>query len=55
MYNQHTKCSISTKVQGHQVGFGRDGGNQPPILGSGNTKKHVLEVNWMVISGYLPL
>ena len=27
----------------------------PPILGSGNTKKHVLEVNWMVISGYLPL
>ena len=26
-----------------------------PILGLGNTKKHVLEVNWMVVSGYLPL
>ena len=25
------------------------------ILGLGNTKKGVLEVNWMVISGYLLL
>ena len=26
-----------------------------PILGSGPTKKkHVLEMNWMVISGYVP-
>ena len=37
------------------MGFGTEGGNHPPILGLGYTKKHVLEVNWMVISGYLPL
>ena len=30
-------------------------GTPPPILGSGDTKKHVLEVNWMGITGYLPL
>ena len=30
-------------------------GTPPPFLGSRNTKKHVLEVNWMGITGYLPL
>ena len=44
------------RVQDHRVGFGTEGGTPPPpILGSGNTKKHVLEVNWIVISGYLLL
>ena len=28
---------------------------RPDILGLGTTKKHILEMNWMVISGYLPL
>ena len=30
------------------VGFARKLATPPPILGLGNTKKHVLEVNWMV-------
>ena len=40
---------------GQPVHFGTRLGTPPPILGSGNTKKYVLEVNWMVISGYLNL
>ena len=51
----HMLSSVSTLVQGVQGVQGREVGTRPPILGSGNTRKHVLEVNWMVISGYLPL
>ena len=40
---------------GQPVHCGARLGTPPPILGSGNTKHHVLEVNWMVIGGYLPL
>ena len=43
--------NVSTRVQGHRGGLGWGVGTPPPILRSGNTKKHVLEVNWMVISG----
>ena len=40
---------------GSPVGFGTEVGTPPPISRTGNTEKHVLEVNWMGISGYLPL
>ena len=36
---------------GSPGGLGVGCRDPPPILRSGNTKKHVLEVNWMVISG----
>ena len=53
---RHISTNASTGVQGHRPGFGGEVPTPPPpILGSGNTKKHVLEVNWTVISGYLPL
>ena len=55
MGGRHRFTNVSTRVQGHRLGFGTEGGTPPPILGSGNTKKHVLEVNWIVISGYLLL
>ena len=37
------------------MGFVREVAPPPPYFGSGNTKKHGLEVNWMVSSGYLAL
>ena len=40
---------------GSERGLGEGCGDPPPILGPGSTKKHVSEVHWMVISGYLPL
>ena len=52
IYIWHMLTNVSTRVQGHQGGLGWGVGTPPPILRSGNTKKHVLEVNWMVISGY---
>ena len=51
----HIFGSVSSLVQGHPVGFRRDIGTPPLILGSGNANKDVLEVKWMVLSGYLPL
>ena len=35
------------------MGFRREVGTPPAALRLGNTKKHVLEVNWMVLGGYL--
>ena len=55
IYIWHMFTNIPTSVQGHRGGLGWGVGTPPPILGSENTKKHVLEVNWMVISGYLPV
>ena len=52
IYIWHMLTNVSTRVQGHRGGLGWGVGTPPPILRSGNTKKHVLEVNWMVISGY---
>ena len=55
IYVWHIFGSMPTRVQGWTGGLGEGCSPPPPILGSANTKKHVLEVNWMVISGYLPL
>ena len=46
---------VSTKVRGRRWGWGGVQGPPAHILGSENTKHRVLEVNWMVIRGYLPL
>ena len=49
-------ANVPTRVRGHRVGFVREvGPPATPHVGVGKHKKHVLEVSWMVISGYLPL